>query len=682
MSEIYEAYSRILVDNHITEDNPRFMSEFDPAQYAAMMKKARVDSAMIYACCHNGNCYYPTKVGHMHRNLNGRDIFGETVKLLKKEGIVPIAYYTAIYHNNAAKNHSKWRTKDCLDNNQSGRFWHCCPNNRDYRQFTREQLAEIVSYDICGIFVDMTFWPAVCFCDSCKAKYAQEAKKEIPRILDWGNPEWVKFQRTRERWLNEFAQEITLSIKKQRPDISVVHQFSPVMLGWHFGQNCEFYKASDYSSGDFYGGKDQQRLATKVFSAFSQKIPYEFMTSRCVSLLDHSSTKSHEEMMCSAVTTYSNGGAAFFIDAINPDGTLNSRMYDQLGKVNSKLLPFNKKTRELKPVLVADVGLYFSMSSHIKQENNGLSLEKILSSSSNMQPMSNIEPVQELLGTSIILGHANIPYRIITEETTDFSGLKTISINNAAFMSEAEVDRIRKFVADGGTLIVTGTTSYYNRDGHTQGDFALNDVFGVSYRGKNSKKVSYLVPDEGNLLLCDYPAPMVHATTAEVLGKVAEPDFEIFDKDHYASIHSNPPGPTGENAGLTINHFGKGKCVYLYSSLLALQQHAQQSFGEMLFKKYVDSDLLVSSNAPGCVEVTILKSTTKNAYLVCFVNYQAELPNVPVHDLIATVKLPDTIAIQSCRRVSDGKELNCKIEGQKITMELSRLEIVEMIELQ
>jgi len=530
--------------------------------------------------------------------------------------------------------------------------------------------------------VDITFWPVVCFCDSCKAKYAQETKKEIPHILDWSNPEWVKFQRTRERWLNEFAQEITLSIRKQRPDISIVHQFSPVMLGWYFGQNCEFYKASDYSSGDFYGGKDQQRLATKVFSAFSQKIPYEFMTSRCVSLADHTSTKSESEMICSAATTYANGGATFFIDAINSDGTLNPRMYDQLGKVNSELLPFNEKARELKPALVADVGLYFSMASHIKQENNGLSLEKILNSSSNMQPISNIAPMQELLGASIVLGHANIPYRIITEETIDFSGLKTIIINNAAFMSEAEVDRIRKFVTSGGTLIATGTTSYYNREGQTQGDFALEDVFGVSYSGKNSKKVSYLVPEEGDIVSCDYPAALVHATTAEVLGKVAEPDFEIFDKDHYASIHSNPPGPTGENAGLTINHFGKGTCVYLYSSLLTLQQCAQQSFGEMLFKKYVDSELLVSSNAPGCVEVTILKSTTKNVYLVCFVNYQAELPNVPVRDLTATVKLPDTIAIQSCRRVSDGKELNCKIEGQGITMELSRLEIVEMIELQ
>jgi len=676
MPDVYQAYSRMLIDNHITEENPPYMSKFDPAEYVAMVKTAGVDAAMVYACCHNGNCYYPTKVGHMHKNLNGRDIFGETVNLLRKEGIVPIAYYTLIFHNHAANTHPAWRQIDCRGNYRSGRFCHCCPNNLEYRQFAREQLAEIVGYDIAGIFLDMTFWPKVCFCESCQARYTREFQKEMPRVLDWSNPEWVAFQRARERWLSEFAREMTSSVKELRPDISVVHQFDAVMRGADLGQNGEFYKASDYSSGDFYGGRDQQRLATKVFGAFSRNIPYEYMTSRCVDLRDHTSTKSFAEMMCSAATTYANGGATFFIDAINPDGTLNPRGFEQLGEVNRQLHPFNQKISDLKPVLVADVGLYYSVSAHIKQENNGLGLEKIFNSESN------IVPQQELLRTSIILNHAHIPYRMITEDMDDYSGVKTIIMNNVVFMSEAEVDRISHFVSGGGTLIATGMTSYYNKEGQTSGDFALKDVFGVSYRGKNAKKISYLVPRVGEMVACHSPGALVKATTAEVMGNVAEPEFEIFDADHYASIHSNPPGPTSEFAGLTINPFGAGKCIYLYSSLLALRQHAQQTFGQALFKEQIDTDLSVHTNAPGCVEVTLLKSTQKEAYLVCLVNYQAELPNVPIFDLTATVRLPGLIAIKSCRRASDGKEVDCHIEGQKVTIQLSRLDIVEMIELQ
>ncbi len=61
-----KCYSRLLIDNHISEDAPAFMSRFDPEQYVAMAKQAGAESAMVYACCHNGNCYYPTTVGHMH----------------------------------------------------------------------------------------------------------------------------------------------------------------------------------------------------------------------------------------------------------------------------------------------------------------------------------------------------------------------------------------------------------------------------------------------------------------------------------------------------------------------------------------------------------------------------------------------------------------------------------------
>ena len=109
---IETSYARLLIDNHITEDDPSFMSRFDPSAYVDKVKLSGVDAAMVYACCHNGNCYYPTRVGHMHANLQGRDIFGETVALLRESGITPVAYYTTVYHNHSAKTHPGWRMQD------------------------------------------------------------------------------------------------------------------------------------------------------------------------------------------------------------------------------------------------------------------------------------------------------------------------------------------------------------------------------------------------------------------------------------------------------------------------------------------------------------------------------------------------------------------------------------------
>ena len=118
----------------------------------------------------------------------------------------------------------------------------------------------------------------------------------------------------------EYAMKLTGHARKARPGVTVTHQFSPVLHGWFLGASSGIAEASDYTSGDFYGGRLQQQFGAKAFSAYTNMQPYEFMTSRCVSLHDHTSTKSDEELYLHAATTLANGGAYFFIDAINPDG--------------------------------------------------------------------------------------------------------------------------------------------------------------------------------------------------------------------------------------------------------------------------------------------------------------------------------------------------------------------------
>ena len=56
------------------------------------------------------------------------------------------------------------------------RYGLCCPNNMEYRNFVREQMAEFCDYfDFEGIFLDMTFWPMVCYCDECRARWRKKS---------------------------------------------------------------------------------------------------------------------------------------------------------------------------------------------------------------------------------------------------------------------------------------------------------------------------------------------------------------------------------------------------------------------------------------------------------------------------------------------------------------------------
>lgn len=638
---IHSCYSRLLIDNHITDQKPEFMRYFSPANYAAMVRLSGVESAMVYACDHNGNCYYPTRIGHMHSGLNGRDVFGETIHLLNNDGIIPVAYYTVIYHNRSALEHPEWRMRNINGAESSGRYHFCCPNNAEYQEFARRQIEEVISYPVKGLFIDMTFWPLVCTCNACRKAFRREYGKEIPERIDWRNPVWVRFQRWREKSMASFGAMLTGHVKSLRPELTVAHQFSPVLHGWFLGQSSAIAQASDYSSGDFYGGKKQQRIGTKIFASYSKHLPYEFMTSRCTDLHDHTSTKSDDELFLHAVSTLANGGAFLFIDAINPDGTLNRQFYERLHRIVEKLKPYRSLIKRHRPELSGNVGLYFSMTSCINEALDGVLLQEDTTHGMNMDERENAV-VSETVETAYLLNTLHVPYRIVTDLTTDYSSIDTLIINNAAYLSGSECKRIRAFVRNGGTLLATGKTSLYSETGESSGNFQLADVFGVFFTGKECGPVSYLHLGADDLSVRGVCTPFVEAKEeTTVRGTVFLPDFPPHDPEHYASIHSDPPGINSGFAGLTVHSFGKGRCVYLAPALFKQAEHSQQKFGKELLKEFVRPFVVASENLPDCVELTLLRSRTQKALLLGIVNVQEELPVIPLHDLRLSIRLPD-----------------------------------------
>ena len=54
MKTLFDCYSRLLIDNHITDLKPEYMRKFDPAEYVEMVRLAGVEAAMVYASDHNG----------------------------------------------------------------------------------------------------------------------------------------------------------------------------------------------------------------------------------------------------------------------------------------------------------------------------------------------------------------------------------------------------------------------------------------------------------------------------------------------------------------------------------------------------------------------------------------------------------------------------------------------------
>ena len=92
---------------------------------------------------------------------------------------------------------------------------------------------------------------------------------------------------------------------------------------------------------------------------------------------------------------------------------------------------------------------------------------------------------------------SRLPFEMVNDKLLDEEHLKAFKLlilPNIAALSDEQCDQLRKFAASGGSIVATFETSLYDEEGRPRSDFALKDLFGVSYDGnvEGPMKNSYL----------------------------------------------------------------------------------------------------------------------------------------------------------------------------------------------
>ena len=320
-SDKYKKYS---LDMHVNVTRDEFLKQFDPEALAKDIISTGAEAGMMYIQSHYGYSYWPTKVGEMHPGLIGNeDAFKRLYDEMHKGGMDVDVYFSMIYNNWAYDHHPEWRIKD-IDGNYSRdkgrRFGLCCPNSEGYKKFCRDQIADFTEYvgPYEAFFADMTFWPTVCYCDNCRARWEKEVGGEMPRIVNWKDERWKLFQRKREEWLQDYMQYIYDSVKMVNPGAVVEMQNSTMPGSWMMGVTENATIASDAVSGDLYGGFSQQTFACKLYYNMTPNLPFNYTTSRCEPSLDeHTTIKSEVMMKLHAMLSFINHGSNIFVDAVD-----------------------------------------------------------------------------------------------------------------------------------------------------------------------------------------------------------------------------------------------------------------------------------------------------------------------------------------------------------------------------
>ena len=85
-------------------------SRFSKKNFQDALKTGHVESITVFAKCHHGLCYYPTKVGTMHPHLDF-DLVGAETEAAHEIGVLAPVYITAGWSAADADAHPEWVMK-------------------------------------------------------------------------------------------------------------------------------------------------------------------------------------------------------------------------------------------------------------------------------------------------------------------------------------------------------------------------------------------------------------------------------------------------------------------------------------------------------------------------------------------------------------------------------------------
>lgn len=556
-----DAFRRHLCDMHIDDWNESFLRDFSPREYVDNLKTARINNAMVYLQSHVGLCYFPTKTGVMHRALIGREhLMRDVVDLCHAEGIRVTGYYSINYNTREHDRHPDWRMagpegvsqREAALNKMSARYGLCCPNSREYLEFVKAQIDEMLSYfEIDALFLDMPFWPHTCYCENCKRRWDEESGGEIPRDPVPGTDAHNRLIDTKYRWMGEFCLKLTAHIKSIAPELPVEFNYAAAISDTSDnGCGDMVNQASDYVGGDLYGGMREHSFSCKFYRNATRNQPFEYMFSRCKPRLRmHTLTKTPDEMRTSTALTMAHHGATLVIDAIDPIGAMDKRVYRQLGEMFAFQQPYEKW---FIGEMVEDIGLYYGIKSRFTSPDR---------THSSIQ--SCVAIANGLISRMITFG--------VTGAHHDISRYPMLAAPSLSALEEADNARLIEYVENGGTLYISGGSNKALIEELTGGRKLASPMLHVSTSPPPHKGMNPCWEISPSSI--PFPSramrPSFRVSTTNAWQRRSHRPFTTLDEIRFASIHSKLPGietdipiryshnssqKPGQGAGYLVHH--------------------------------------------------------------------------------------------------------------------------------
>jgi hypothetical protein len=195
--------------------------------------------------------------------------------------------------------------------------------------------------------------------------------------------------------------------------------------------------------------------------------------------------------------------------------------------------------------------------------------------SHHVREVRDADAVANGLWDALRVHHASFDF-VHEYQDLDRSSIDVLFLQGNARLTDEVCERIRRFVAQGGSVIAEGHASLLDGNGDRRDDFRLADVLGVHFSGYTGAwDANYLQLDAPELAagLPHYPlliagvAIDVRTDGADVLARVIPPIGGEQRVDHHTGALYNPPGAVSSSPAITSHAFGRGRAVYVAHDL-------------------------------------------------------------------------------------------------------------------
>jgi hypothetical protein len=516
-------FRQVHLDFHTNGTIAGIGQKFSKKKFQEALKLGRIDSITLFAKCHHGYSYHPTKVGTQHPHLKF-DLLSAQIEACREIGVRCPIYISAGVDELTAMAHPEWivKNRDGTTYDPLQVVWFKKLRlNSAYLDYLCAQIEEVVQRwpDNDGIFLDII---------SPWDDYSEHSLRDMLALgLDPAKPDDVRTYT--QRTLQNYLERANAAVRSVRKDTPVFHNGGHVPVG---ATKFNFFNSHFELESLPTGGWGYDHFAFSARYAATQPRDFLGMSGKFHTTWGEFGGFKRPAALryeCAAMLAY--GAKCSIGDQLHPNGEMNLDTYKLIGAAYAEVEAREPWADNVRPV--ARIGL--------------------VSAESNQQIARGQETVSRAdEGAARMLLETHLPF-LVLDENAKWDAFDLIVLPDSLVLTPATIAKAKKFLAAGGKLLAAGS-ALLNAD---KTAFALDP--GAKLLGRSASDPDYLVatdltpdvPVRSSIVIHGGAYEVKPAATTRVLVERRVPYFNR-TWEHFCSHQHAPDSPATVSPAATL----------------------------------------------------------------------------------------------------------------------------------